>query len=192
MLALLIRFLDLGASVGALEKRLCEKYPEKNVTFYLIDNSKAMLEKAKTNLTTFKNFKFHYLCKDISNFPKGIDFDLVVLNYTLQFTSEDKRKDLLIELRKSLKPGGYLVLSEKTSLQNPRISNLINRKYHEFKKLQGYSVLEIARKKEALNSVLISWSKKQIEDCLKEAGFRSRDLVNQSFQFGTWFCQKRI
>ena len=184
--------LDLGASVGALEKRLAERFPERNLNAHLVDNSQAMLEEARKKLAPYLNDKsFFYSCSDISGFRfTQSAYNLTVLNYTLQFCPETARKTLLKQIHKTLKRGGYLFLSEKVVLQDNFMQDFLNTEYYRFKKNNSYTELEIARKKQALEDVLLSWTKEKLESSLRTAGFRQIEILNQSFQFTTWLCRK--
>jgi len=71
------------------------------------------------------------------------------------------------------------VLSEKIRFENAAEHELQTRWHHDFKKAQGYSDLEIARKRDALENVMKPDSMRQHRERLESAGF---DQVSQWFQ----------
>ena len=63
--------------------------------------------------------------------------------------------------------------------------------YEEYKEAQGYSKLEIAKKKEALNSVLIPLSAKDNEKLCFEAGFSAFECIFRWGNFATFVAIKK-
>jgi tRNA (cmo5U34)-methyltransferase len=104
---------------------------------------------------------------------------VVVLNFTLQFVEPSRRPGLLQKIASGLNPGGILILSEKVRFEHQQEQALLTHWHHEFKRAQGYSDLEIARKRDALENVMKPDSMPQHRQRLQEAGF---DPVYQWFQ----------
>ncbi|MBW1749191.1 MAG: tRNA (cmo5U34)-methyltransferase, partial [Deltaproteobacteria bacterium] len=106
--------------------------------------------------------------------------DIIICNYTMQFIRPMLRPEFVARLYESLPVGGILLVSEKVISPH----SLLNRKfidlYHDFKGIQGYSELEIAAKREALENVLIPFSIKENIDLLAKSGF---DPVETFFQW---------
>jgi len=77
-----------------------------------------------------------------------------VMNFTLQFLDPNARLELIQKIYDALLPGGLLFLSEKVHFSSNAINTLITEQYHAFKRRNGYSALEVAQKRAALEKVL--------------------------------------
>ena len=86
-------------------------------------------------------------------------------------------------IARGLLPGGALLLSEKIRFEDPREQALQTDWHHEFKRAQGYSELEIARKRDALENVLRPDSLPRHRDRLHAAGFSQVYPWFQAFNF---------
>ena len=104
---------------------------------------------------------------------------VVALNFTLQFVEPGLRHLLLHRIAEGLCPGGVLLLSEKVCFAAAEEQRLQTEWHHDFKRAQGYSELEIARKRDALENVMQPDSLPQHRQRLMEAGF---DRVYQWYQ----------
>ena len=58
-----------------------------------------------------------------------------------------------------LNPGGILIISEKIHFEDEMTQNHITKLHMDFKKENGYSELEIANKRQAIENVLITEQK---------------------------------
>jgi tRNA (cmo5U34)-methyltransferase len=108
---------------------------------------------------------------------------VVVLNFTLQFVAREKRLALLSGIAAGLKPGGVLLLSEKIRFEDPLEQELQTTWHHDFKRAQGYSDLEIARKRDALENVMKPDLVQQHKERLAQAGFSRTYQWFQGFNF---------
>ncbi len=160
---------DLGCSTGNTLIYLAGALKEKKPNLTGFDNSSDMIEKAKEKAKAYgKNIAFFN--KDI--FEAEIEnADAIILNYTLQFIRPLKREQLLKKLRNSLKKDGVLILSEKIVFNHPVLNRDFTEIYYDFKKRMGYSELEIAKKREALENILIPFTLEENLSLLKQAGF---------------------
>ena len=86
--------------------------------------------------------------------------------------------------------GGILVLSEKVTFEDPHLDQLNIDLHHEFKRANGYSDLEIARKRSALENVLVPETLQCHRDRLSAAGFGSCDVWFQCFNFASFIALK--
>jgi len=108
-----------------------------------------------------------------------------ILNYTLQFVPLTKRPALLTRLRQAMAPGDALILSEKFCFDDAAMNRLMTDLHHDFKRAQGYSDLEIAQKRQALENVLLPESREAHVARLKSCGFASAEVWFQCFNFGS-------
>jgi len=175
------RLYDLGCSLGAVSLAMQAAVHQPGVEILAVDSSAEMIRQLKANLAGGKGRgEVNILTRqcDILEIPIE-NASVVVLNFTLQFLEHQRRQELLNKIAKGLNPGGILVLSEKICFETDREQQLQTLWHHDFKKAQGYSDLEIARKRDALENILKPESMQQHRVRLKTAGF---DHVNQWFQ----------
>lgn len=138
-----------------------------------VDSSQDMLDKCPPNLAT--------LIKS-DTFPDG-KYDVVIINWTLHFI-KDKRA-YLHRAFQGLKPGGILILSEKTSDDEfPR------KFYYDFKRSNGVSDADILRKEESLKSIMFINDVPWYFATLKETGFSKVFVANAFWCFTTFVCLK--
>ncbi|MFQ5518941.1 MAG: carboxy-S-adenosyl-L-methionine synthase CmoA [Mariprofundus sp.] len=177
---------DLGCSLGAATMALSRGAAEKGCNIIGVDNSPAMVERCQE---TLKNVSVSIHCQDILD--TDIDHaSVVVLNFVLQFVPMEKRLELLENIYSGLKPGGVLILSEKIAFDDEN-ENRIQIEMHEaFKRAQGYSELEISRKRTALENVLIPETLDIHHSRLKQAGFSSANTWFQCFNFASMIAVK--
>ncbi|WP_372880959.1 carboxy-S-adenosyl-L-methionine synthase CmoA [Psychromonas sp.] len=177
---------DLGCSLGAatlsMRRGLQNK---KGCQIIAVDNSQAMVERCEQYIHAYKSdIPVAVLCDDICNIHIE-NASVVILNFTLQFLTPEKRLSLLTNIYKGLLPGGVLVLSEKFVFEDPLSHQLLIDLHLDFKRSQGYSELEISQKRASLDNVLIADTVEQHYQRLQQAGFKHNDLWYQCFNFGS-------
>lgn len=182
---------DLGCSLGAatlsMRRGLVGKTGCKIIS---VDNSSAMVASCKQHIQAYKSdIPVSVLQDDICNI-KIENASVVVLNFTLQFLTPDKRLDLLTNIYQGLLPGGVLVLSEKFIFEDTTSHQLLIDLHLDFKRSQGYSELEISQKRSSLDNVLISDTVEQHKQRLQQAGFQHNELWYQCFNFGSMLSIK--
>lgn len=181
---------DLGCSTGTALIQLSRLLSSIELHYTGIDSSHAMLEKARLKAELYsKSDCFSFAEEDITalNRPQTGAF---IVNYTLQFIRPLQRKDFVQRLYDNLRPGGVLILSEKTIVHDTRLNREYIDIYHNFKKDRGYSELEIAKKREALENVLIPFSITENISLLRQAGFTSVETFFQWFNFSSFIACK--
>ncbi len=160
---------DLGCSIGNTLIYLASVLKNKNPELIGVDNSKAMIEKAKEKAKAY-NKNIEFVVEDIENVNLK-NADAVIMNYTLQFVRPIKRQPIVNKIYNNLKENGVFVLSEKIVFEHPRFNRDFLDIYYNFKKKQGYSELEISKKREALENVLIPFTVNENIALLKQSGF---------------------
>ena len=85
-------------------------------------------------------------------------------------------------------PGGLLILSEKLSLPDPDMNALMIDLHHDFKRSQGYSSLEIAQKRDAIENVLIPETAAIHTQRLQDAGFSRSSVWFQCLNFASFIA----
>jgi len=167
-------YYDLGCSLGAgmlaMAQGLTESQYQQNQIIG-IDNSSAMLSQAKQNLASFSQQTFKLEQQDLQQ-TKIVDAAMVLMNFTLQFIPLNERDEVVANIYSGLVKGGALILSEKISCADSATQKLMTDIHHQYKADQGYSELEIAKKRDAIENVLIPESLETHVSRLKSAGFQ--------------------
>jgi len=171
------RCYDLGCSRGASSFAVAAAVSAAGISDFeivAVDNSPAMLERLEDSI-----------CKGVSGagmirpmLSDALDADisnasLVVMNYTLQFVPLERRLELVERIYDGLRPGGALILSEKVVFENPAENALATRLHDAFKRANGYSEMEIAKKRAALENVLLPETIEEHVCRLERVGFQS-------------------
>ncbi|MEJ6079553.1 carboxy-S-adenosyl-L-methionine synthase CmoA [Vibrio sp. 1-Bac 57] len=177
---------DLGCSLGAATLSMRRGLTDKNgCRIISVDNSLAMVESCQQHIHAYKSdIPVTVLQDDICNI-KIENASVVVLNFTLQFLTPEKRLSLLTSIYEGLLLGGVLILSEKFIFEDAKSHQLLIDLHLDFKRSQGYSELEISQKRSSLDNVLISDTVEQHYQRLTEAGFKHNNLWYQCFNFGS-------
>ena len=108
---------------------------------------------------------------------------MVVLNYTLQFLPIDQRDDMIARIFTGLNGGGVLVMSEKVVDPDPEMERILVTLHHEHKRRNDYSSLEVARKRAALENVLMPETVAAHRNRLLNTGFSSVAVWLRYFNF---------
>jgi len=182
---------DLGCSLGAVSLAMGRAVRAQNVKIVAVDNSPDMISRLQGLLREDPpEIPVEVRQQDIRE-TGIIDASVVVLNFTLQFVDLDDRPDLLRRIARGLRPGGILVVSEKLRFEDPREQRHLTDWYHDFKRTQGYSELEIARKREALENVLRPETETTHRSRLLKAGFDEVYRWYQGFSFASFVAIKQ-
>ncbi len=181
---------DLGCSTGTLLRHLVRTIPEKQkIRFVGLDNSAAMLNKARGKLKGYLK-RCELVEADLESAFELADASVVIMNYTLQFIPPKRRAAMLKKIYQGLRPGGGLILIEKVRGESDGLNDLFVEQHHAYKRSQGYSKLEIAKKREALEKVLIPLKPGKHRDLLVGAGFRQVDVFFKWFNFAGFLASK--
>ena len=166
---------DLGASLGAVTQALRRHVRVDGCRVIAVDNSAAMVERCQQYLNA-QDSMFQELLPvevveaDILNLALQ-PASVVAMNFTLQFIAPEQRLALLAKIRQALLPGGALILSEKLCFADEQQQQLLNELHLDFKRANGYSELEIAQKRSAIEHVMKPDTLQAHEQRLREAGF---------------------
>ena len=179
------RLYDLGCSLGASTLAMRQQVTAPGCEIIAIDNSRAMLERCQTVLDTdAHDLPVTLSCADL----EAVDItnaSVVVLNFTLQFVAQQQRDHVIQAIFDGLAPGGIMILSEKVLFEDDHLNQLNIDLHHAFKRTNGYSDLEIAGKRSALENVLVAETLNAHRRRIEDAGFHSCDVWFQCFNFAS-------
>ncbi|MDY7115641.1 carboxy-S-adenosyl-L-methionine synthase CmoA [Halomonas sp. SSL-5] len=179
------RVYDLGCSLGAGGLALAGQLAPDAFRYTGVDLSPAMVARARETLAVeCPEHAMEVLEGDIRRLeyePAG----MIVLNFTLQFLPPADREALLARLFEALEPGGVLVLSEKIQASDEQENAWLVERYHDFKRANGYSDLEISQKRTALENVLVPDTLDAHHARLAEAGFSRSHTWFQLLNFAS-------
>ena len=176
---------DLGCSTGTTFLQIARTVPrDLNVRFVGIDSSPEMLEIARQKLTEAGfDRPLDLECADLNAGVRIDGASVVLMILTLQFIRPLYRQRLIRSICEGLTENGALILVEKVLGENSTFNRLFIHHYYEMKKENGYSELEIAQKREALENVLIPYRFEENKELLREQGFRHVDVFFKWYNF---------
>lgn len=169
---------DLGCSTGTTLNALGDTI-KNNVTLIGVDSSEAMLEKARKNL----NHPCDLLHADLNKMMQINNASVVILNLTLQFVRPLNREKLIQNIYAGLHNNGCLILVEKVLGNDSLFNSEFIKFYYKMKKRNGYSEMEIARKRETLENVLIPYRVDENIQLLKSSDFSHTDIFFKWYNF---------
>ena len=181
---------DLGCSTGTTLLELSRCLADLKLRFLGVDNAPAMIEKARRKAEMYtKGALIQFIEGDITLIPLP-EARAIICNYTMQFIRPLRRSRFVKRLYDSLPPGGVLYVSEKIINHDKMLNRIFIDMYYHFKRKQGYSELEIAAKREALENVLVPFSIQENLDLIRQAGFSSVEPFFQWFNFASFVAIK--
>ena len=181
-------YYDLGSSTGAISLAIALNNKHQKNTFFAVDNSEEMVSKCQQNLES-KIDNLKAICADINQIHIE-NASIVVLNLTLQFIDVKDRSNLIKKIYEGLNPGGVLIISEKIHFEDKETQDQITNLHIDFKKENGYSELEIANKRQAIENVLITDTKAIHIERLKDSGFKDTSCFFQCLNFVSFLSVK--
>ncbi|QEP44111.1 carboxy-S-adenosyl-L-methionine synthase CmoA [Ectothiorhodospiraceae bacterium BW-2] len=174
---------DLGCSLGASTLSMVSRTLHHDYHLFGVDNSLVMLQNCRQNLQRqAPEAPITLICSDIRDITP-VNASLVVINFTLQFIPPAERLALLHQIYTQLLPGGALMLAEKICFEQPAEQQWQESMQLAFKQANGYSNMEISRKRAALENVLFPDPLTTHYQRLQQAGFSQIHLWYQCFNF---------
>ena len=174
---------DLGCSTGTTLALVHGALPVK-ANLIGVDNSAEMLEKCRSKLETLGLRDAVELRR--ADLDHGVDIrdaSVVLLVLTLMFVRPLYREKLMRSICAGVRENGCLLLVEKVLGDTSLFNRLFIERYYAYKRRRGYSELEIAQKREALENVLIPYRLSENRDLLLGAGFREVEVFFKWYNF---------
>lgn len=176
---------DLGCSTATtflhIDRQLA---PEVQARFVGVDSSQEMLDKAaqKLEATAFRH-PYELRHTDLNAGIEISNASVVLLVLTLQFVRPLYRERIIRSIYDGLLGNGCVILVEKVLGENSTFNRLFINHYYELKRRNGYSELEIAQKREALENVLVPYRLEENKELLRGQGFRHVDVFFKWYNF---------
>jgi len=173
---------DLGCSTCATFRDL--KDIDQDVTFVGVDASAAMLARAETELKR-ANFKRRYVLRQ-QDFHHGLEIEnasVVIMSLTLQFVRPLYRERVMRTIYGGMNHQACIILVEKVLAEETLMNRLFIKYYYDLKRRNGYSDIEIAQKREALENVLIPYRIEENLQLLLSTGFRFPEIFFKWYNF---------
>lgn len=177
------RIYDLGCATGTTMV-LMDECISADVTLVGIDNSAQMLKKCREKLEVAKIRKpFELIEADLDKEVEITNASVVLLLLTLQFVRPLNRERLMQRIYDGLISGGCIILVEKVLGESSQLNRLFIEHYYQQKRMMGYSELEIAQKREALENVLIPYRLTENIELISRLGFAQTDTFFKWYNF---------
>lgn len=177
------RVYDLGCSTGTTLETLAGAIAAP-VELVGVDYSEAMLERAGERLSRLSPpGGSRLVCADLNDGVQVANASVVVLNLTLQFVRPLRRDRLVADIHRGTNPNGCLILVEKVLGNDSLFNRTFIRLHYERKRRNGYTETEIARKREALENVLVPYRVDENLELLARHGFRRSDVFFKWYNF---------
>jgi tRNA (cmo5U34)-methyltransferase len=174
---------DLGCSTGTTLALLQQNLPV-CAKLHGIDSSGEMLEQCHAKLETLGLADTIELRReDLDSAVPIENASVVMLVLTLMFVRPLNRERLIADIYRGLNDNGCLLLVEKVLGEGSLFNRLFIERYYSYKRRMGYSELEIAQKREALENVLIPYRLQENRDLLLKTGFREVEVFFKWYNF---------
>lgn len=184
------RCYDLGCSLGAATLAMRHRIQAADCKIIGVDNSAAMIARCQQVIAADSGEVPVELIEAKIQDVQLQNASMAVLNFTLQFIPVDERLEMLRTICNGLNTGGVLIISEKVAFDDALHQQLMTELHHNFKRANGYSDLEIAQKRAAIEDYLIPETLNAHRQRLRQAGFSSVDVWFQCFNFASLIAIK--
>lgn len=174
---------DLGCSTCTAFLELDSVLP-KNVRFVGVDFSSKMLDRGREKLRQ-RGFTRDYelICADLNEDVPITNASVIIMNLTLQFIRPVRRHLVMTNIAQGINKGGCLMVVEKVLSKDSTLNRSFIKYYYDFKARNGYSELEIAQKREALENVLIPYRLEENFELFPSSGFSHCEVFFKWYNF---------
>ena len=162
---------DIGCSTGTTLAAL-EPWVDPSVRFVGYDNSPQMVERARRKLEGVPTARTREVHEVDVHQPFAIaDASVTVMLFTLQFVRPLHRERVVRTIADGTRPDGVLILAEKVIERDTLFNRLFIEHYYAMKRRHGYTEMEIAQKREALENVLVPYHMEENAELLRRCGY---------------------
>jgi tRNA (cmo5U34)-methyltransferase len=177
---------DLGCSTGITLETLRGAIVAagRQVKLVGLDYSQPMLDRARDRFMGLpKDERPQLSHADLNQGCVIENASVVVLNLTLQFVRPLYRDTLIRQIADGVNANGCLILVEKVLSADSLLNRMFIKFYYDMKRRNGYSDMEIAQKREALENVMIPYRIEENTELLKRNGFKAVDTFFKWYNF---------
>ena len=164
------KIIDVGSATGETLRQL-HQAGYNNI--YGVESSADMIAKSFDQATIIHSEYFP---------EEHASFDYVLNNWTLHFVREPLA--YLAAIKRSLSPGGTLILSDKVSS-----SSCIHDVYYDYKRANGVTDAEIEKKRLQIEGVLKTYPVTWYLNSLNHLGFEEIEIINANAAFVTFMAR---
>ena len=179
---------DLGASYGQALDPFLRRFGAHN-RYVAVESSQPMRDALAERHAGYASL-MRILDIDLRERYPLVDASLTLCVLTLIFVPINYRQRILRSIYESTRPGGALILVEKTIGDNGVTDRLLADAYHHFKHEQGYSWEAITAKARSMEGVQVPVTARWNEDALRSAGFPLVDRIWTHLNFSAWIAVK--
>lgn len=183
------RIIDIGCSTGTLIRQLATRHHRVDATFIGVDIEPRMAAAARQHTVGLSSVQI------IQQDAEAVDYrdaSLVILYYTLQFMDPHRRLAVLSMICKGMRPGGGVVLFEKTRLPDGATQDIFNQLYDSFKLHGGFAPKSVIGKQRSLRGVLTPLTSDENEALLLAAGFGAPQLAYKNLHFEGMYARRPV
>ncbi len=179
---------DLGCSLGAASLAMAVAVNAEGTGIIAVDNSAAMVARCRQHVAESDVAVPVEVRLENMLDTRIENASVVVLNFTLQFLDRGQRQGLVNRIATGMRTGGALIISEKICFADDQEQKDQTAWHHDFKRTQGYSALEIAQKRNALEEVLQPDTEAGHIERMKQAGLSNPRRWFQCFSFASYIA----
>ena len=180
---------DIGCSTANILIKIAKEERKKEFRLIGIDDSGDMLSVASKKAKAYE-CEIEFLNQNVTT-AKLPSSDAFVANFTLQFIRPIIREKVVENIFSSLNEHGVFLFAEKLISEDKKLNKFLIDSYHEYKKNMGYAKLEIMRKREALENVLVPYSEEENKEVCLKAGFYRVETLFKWCNFALFIALKR-
>lgn len=186
---------DLGCSTGTTLIRLAGQL-DPGIRLVGYDNSGPMLERARSNAEELGvSDRIEFFEADLNDSGDELaiaNASVVTICWTLQFVRPLHRDRLIRRIHDGMADGGALIVTDKVLTNDSNMNRFFIDFYYDFKRRNDYSDEEIARKREALENVLIPYRLDENLELFRRNGFSTAETFFQWYNFVGFLCVKNL
>lgn len=183
---------DLGCSTATTLLNMASKIKNRKVKFIGMDGSLPMLERAKEKLKLANCWdQCELKCADLNQTLSLENPSVVILVLSLQFVRPLQREALIKQIYESLRKNGCIIVIEKILANDSMTNRLFIDFYYDYKRRRGYSQMEIAQKREALENILIPYRDDENIMLLRRNGFAIVETFFKWYNFAGFLGVKQ-
>lgn len=188
------RVYDLGCSTGTTLIGLAPALGEE-AELVGIDSSAPMVERARRNVAAQGlDDRIEIVVADLN---RGLDdvglenASVVTMAWTLQFVRPLRRDGLVRRIYDGMVEDGILLVTEKVLTDDSATNRFFIDLYYDFKRRNDYTDTEIARKREALENVLVPYRVDENLQLLRRNGFEIVETFFRWYNFAGFLAVKK-